>query len=133
MWTAAHRYRLSVIEKRTRPYPTDLTDAEWSATVPLLPGPAPTGRKRQVDLREMLNAIRHMARSGAGWRMLPITFGPWQTVHRWFRRFVHRLLFQTIHDVALTIDRELAGHEASPTDSIVDSQTVKAPRPGARL
>ena len=132
MWTAAHRQRLAFIEKRTRRYPSDLTDAEWLAIEPLLPGHARTGRKRRSDLREMLNAIRYLARSGVGWRMLPINFGPWQTVYWWFRRFVRRLLFQTIHDVALMIDRELAGREASPTAGIVDSQTVKAPAAQAR-
>ena len=113
------------IEKRTRRYPTDLTDAEWSAIEPLLPKPGRTGRERRVDLREMLNAIRYWARGGVGWRMLPINFGPWQTVYWWFRRFVRRLLFQTIHDVAVMIDRELSGREASPKAGVVDSQTIR--------
>ena len=43
----------------------------------------------------MLNAILYMARSGGGWRMLPMNFGPWQTVYWWFRRFIRRLLFPT--------------------------------------
>ncbi len=60
-------------------------------------------------MREMLNAIRYMARSGGGWRMLPTNFKPWQTVYRWFRRFVRRLMFRTIHDVALRLDRKRAG------------------------
>jgi transposase len=59
--------------------------------------------------------------------MLPVHFGPWQTVYWWFRRFVRRLLFRTIHDVALMLDREAAGREASPTGGVLDSQTVKAP------
>ena len=59
--------------------------------------------------------------------MLPSEFGPWQTVYWWFRRFVRRLLFRTIHDVALMIDREQSGREASPTGGVLDSQTVKAP------
>ena len=59
--------------------------------------------------------------------MLPTNFGPWQTVYWWFRRFVRRMLFQTIHDVAVMLDRERAGREASPTAGILDSQTVKAP------
>jgi putative transposase len=54
-------------------------------------------------------------------------FGRWQTVCWWFRRFVRRLLFQTIHDVALMLDRERAGREASPTAGVLDSQTIKAP------
>ena len=78
-------------------------------------------------MREVLNAIRYMARSGGGWRMLPIHFGPWQTIYWWFRRFVRRLLFRTIHDIALMLDRERAGREASPSGGVLDSQTVKAP------
>jgi transposase len=85
------------------------------------------GRKPAVDLREVLNAIRYMARSAGGWRMLPVHFGPWQTVYWWFRRFVRRLLFRTIHNVALMLDREAAGREASPTGGVLDSQTAKAP------
>ena len=82
---------------------------------------------KHVWIHEVLNAIRYMARSAGGWRMLPSEFGPWQTVYWWFRRFVRRLLFRTIHDVALMIDREQAGREASPSGGVLDSQTVKAP------
>ena len=80
-----------------------------------------------MDLREILNAIRYLARAGCGWRMLPTNFGPWQTVYWWFRRFVRRLLFRTIHDVALMLDRERVGREASPSAGVIDSQSVKAP------
>ena len=126
MWTKEHRARQLAFE-RGRRYPTDLTDAEWEQVTPLLPKPPRRGRTPGVDLREVLNAIRYMARSGGGWRMLPVHFGPWQTVYWWFRRLVRRLLFQTIHDVMLILDREQAGREASPTAGVVDSQTVKAP------
>ena len=68
-----------------------------------------------------------MARSGGGWRMLPKDFPPWPTVYWWFRRFVRRFRFQTIHDVALMLDRERVGREASPTGGVIDSQSVKAP------
>ena len=88
--------------------------------------PLPRGRKPSIDFREIPNAIRYIARSAGGWRLLPSEFGPWQTVYWWFRRFVHRLLFRTIHDVALMIDREQAGCEAGP-GGVLDSQTVKAP------
>lgn len=62
--------------------------------------------------------------------MLPVHFPPWQTVYWWFRRFVRLLLFRTIHDIAVMIDREREGREASPSAGIVDSQTVKAPAAG---
>lgn len=103
MWTRESRDRHAKIERKTRRYPSDLTDEEWSAIAPLLPGAGRTGRKRRIDLREVLNAIRYMVRSGCEWRMLPVHFPPWQTVYWWFRRFVRLLLFRTIHDVALMI------------------------------
>ena len=115
------------IAKKTKRYPSDLTDEEWERVAPLLPGRSRKGRKPAVDLREVLNAIRYMARSGGGWRMLPRDFPPWQTVYWWFRRFVRQLLFRTIHDVALMIDRERSGRAESPTAGVIDSQTVKAP------
>lgn len=64
--------------------------------------------------------------------MLPIHFGPWQTVYGWFRELARRFLFQTIHDVALMVDRERAGREASPSAAVIDSQSVKAPQAETR-
>lgn len=127
MWTRATRGRMAAIEKKTKRYPSDLTDEEWSAIEPVLPRPAKRGRKRSTDLREVVNAIRYMVRSGCEWRMLPIHFPPWQTVYWWFRRFVRLLLFRTIHDLAVMIDRERAGRAASPSAGVIDSQSVKAP------
>jgi putative transposase len=78
-------------------------------------------------MRAMLNAIRYLVRAGCRWRMLPVHFGPWQTVSWWFRRFAQRLLFQTIHDLALMLDRERQGRVASQSGGVPDSQTVKVP------
>ena len=75
---------------------------------------------------------RYMARSAGDGGMLPNDFPPWQTVYWWFRRFVRRFMFQTIHDVALMLDRERVGREASPTGGVVDSQSVKAPEAKTR-
>lgn len=125
MWTKEHRARQARFERRR--YPTDLSDEEWTWIVPLLPKPGKRGRPPATDLREVLNAIRYLARTGCGWRMLPVHFGAWQTVYWWFRRFVRRLLFRTIHDLALMLDRERAGRAASPSAGVLDSQTVKAP------
>ena len=93
-------------EREVKRYPSDLSDQEWRTIEPLLPSPARTGRRRITDLREVLNAIRYLVRSGCEWRMLPVHFPPWQTVYWWFRRFVRRLLFKVIHDVALMLDRQ---------------------------
>ena len=68
-------------------------------------------------------------RSGCGWRTLPIHFGPWQTVYGWFWELARRLLFQTIHDLALMVDSERPGREASPSAGGIDSQSLKVSAP----
>jgi len=132
MWTQANRGRMAEIEKKTKRDPTDLTGEEWDRIRLFLPKPVKKGRKPGMDLREVLNAIRYIARTGCSWRMLPKDFPPWQTVYWWFRRFMRRFLFKTIHDVALMIDRERTGREASPSAGVIDNQTVKAPAAQAR-
>ena len=74
-----HREHQAAFERRR--YPSDLSDAEWERIEPFLPRPARRGRKPKVDLREILNAIRYLARAGCSWRMLPVHFGPWLTVY----------------------------------------------------
>jgi Transposase DDE domain len=64
--------------------------------------------------------------------MLPIHFGPWQTVYGWFRELARRFLFQTIHDIELMLDRERQGREQSPSAGVIDSQSVKAPHAETR-
>ncbi len=132
MWTEQTRGRMAKIAKKTKRYPSDLTDEEWERIAPLMPTSAKRGRRRATDFREIINAVRYLVRSGCGWRMLPIHFGPWETVYWWFRRLARRFLFQTIHDLELMLDREAAGREASPSGGVIDSQTVKAPAPDAR-
>jgi len=132
MWTEQTRGRMARIAQKTKRYPSDLTDEEWARIEPLMPKASRQGRRRGVDFREIINAVRYLVRSGCGWRMLPIHFPPWQTVYWWFRRLARRFLFQTIHDLCLMLDRELAGREASPSAGVIDSQSVKAPAPGAQ-
>lgn len=81
-----------------------------------------------AGFREVLNAIRYMVRSSCEWRMLPIHFPPSHMVYWWSRRFVRRLLFQTIHDVGLMIDREWAGRQQQ--SSVIDRQSLKPPAAG---
>ena len=118
--------------KKTKRYPSDLTDEEWEQIAALMPKPGRRGRPQEVDFREVINAVRYLVRSGCGWRMLSIHFGPWQTVYGWFRELARRFLFQTIHDVTLMLDRKRAGREASPTAGAIDSPSVKASAAGAQ-
>ncbi len=120
------------IARKTKRYPSDLTDEEWKLIAPLMPKPGRRGRPREVEFREVINAVRYLVRSGCGWRMLPVHFGHWRTVYGWFRELARRFLFQTIHDVALMLDRENQGREASPSAAVIDSQSIKAPHAHTR-
>jgi transposase len=68
-----------------KPYPTDLSDAEWTCLEPHLPTPIATGRPRIHSSREILDAIFYVLRSGCPWRLLPHDFPPWKTVFHYFR------------------------------------------------
>src|SRR3954465_9573327 len=90
MWTEQSRGRMAKIAKKTKRYPSDLTEEEWEAIAPLMPQPGRRGRPREVEFREVINAVRYLVRSGCGWRMLPAHFGHWRTVYGWFRELARR-------------------------------------------
>jgi transposase len=127
MWTRKTRGRMAKIKQQLKRYPTDLSDDEWRLIEPLMPPASRRGRPRRTSLREVVNALRYLVRTGCGWEMLPHDFPPWQTVYWWFRALMRRFLFRTIHDLAVMVDRERAGREASPTAAVIDSQSVNAP------
>ena len=106
----------------------------WFASIMVeIPDPPPVAQPSEaigVDLRKVLNAIRYMTRTGGGWRMLPKDFPPWQTVCWWFRRFVRLMLFRTIHDLALMIDRERAGRNAGPSAGVITARQSRRRLPG---
>ena len=122
---------MAEIARKPKRYPSDLTDEEWGRIAPLMLRPGRRGRPREVEFREVINAVRYLMRSGGGWRMLPVHFGHWRTVYGWFRVLARRFLFQTIHDVELMLDRERHGR-ASPTAAVIDSQMIKAPHAAAK-
>ncbi len=66
-------------------YVTDLSDAEWEVLQPLVPPPRPGGRPRDMDCREILNAVFYVRGRGCGWRQLPLDLPPWQTVYGYLR------------------------------------------------
>lgn len=65
-------------------YTSDLTEAEWQIVEPLLPAPKHVGKDREVDKREVLNAIFYRADNGLKWRALPKQFPAWQTVYGYY-------------------------------------------------
>lgn len=78
-------------------YPTDITDAEWELLQPLIPPVKPGGRSRVVDMREIINAILYIRRSGCSWRLLPCDFPPWPTVYNYFRTWRRSGIWENIN------------------------------------
>ena len=107
------------------PYSTDLTDTQWKLASPLLPGAKGGGRERTTDMREVLNAIFYVVKSGCDWRMLPHDLPKWKTVHHYFRIWTKDGTWKKIHDSLRGKVRRKAGKKTQPTAAILDSQSVK--------
>ena len=128
MWTEEHRETYKRVGGR---YPSDLTDEEWALLEPLIPPAKPGGRPRETDMREAMNAILYILRTGCPWRYLPRDgFPPRSTVYNIFRNFQRDGVWQAIWDRLHADLRQQSGREASPTAAIFDSQSLKSAEKG---
>ena len=112
-----------------KPYPSDPTDEPWAILEPLVPV-STLGRPRQVEMREVLNAVFYQARSGCQWDMLPHDFPPRSTVFDYFKRWRDDGTWQVILDALRQQVRTAAKRESSPGAGSIDSQTVKGSEVG---
>ena len=106
-------------------YPSDLTDTEWQLIQPLLPARSPIGHPREVNLRQVVNAIFYMQREGCSWRGLPHDFPAWQTVSNYLRHWQRLGIWQQIHDQLRERVRQAVDKHAQATAGVIDSQSVK--------
>ena len=108
------------------PYPSDVTDEQWQLVEPLIPPAKPGGRPRTVAMREVVNGVLYLNRTGCQWRALPHDLPPWGTVHYYYRRFRLDGSWQIIHDKLREDVRVAVGKQPTPSAAIIDSQSVKA-------
>src|SRR5665213_911533 len=128
MWTAEHR-RLAA--RQGLRYPSDLTDGEWALIEPMIPPAKRGGRRREVNVREVLNAIFYVLSTGCQWQALPKDLPPKSTAHHYFVLWDWDGTLDRIHHALYVETRERAGREASPSAAIIDSQSGKAAQKGA--
>ena len=124
------RFVLCCYIMKRKTYDTDITDVQWSLLEPLLPLAKPGGRPRSVNLREILNALFYVCRTGCSWRLLPHEFPPWQTVYKYFRRWQQDGTWERVHAVLREQVREQEDREATPSAAVLDSQSVKTTEKG---
>ena len=106
-------------------YLTDLTDKQWALLEPLFPVQTGPGKPRTVDLRQVINALFYMARTGCQWEMLPKDFPHWSAVRYYFDKWRHDGTLERINDILRRAVREQAGRDPEPSGAIIDSQSVK--------
>lgn len=108
---------------RTHHYPSDVSDEQWALIEPLIPV-YPGGRPRKTDVREVLDAILYILRTGCQWRYLPADFPPKSTTWRYFDEWRHDGTLDAIHDALRRKVRAKEKPYQPRTTASIDSQSV---------
>jgi len=111
-------------------YPTDVTDAQWAVLVVLLTRQGGAGRPLELDLRQIVNAILYVLRTGCQWRNLPNDFPKYNSVYYHFRKWSKDGTLQAINRQLVKADRKRLERTEEPSGAIIDSQSVKTTEAG---
>jgi len=116
-----------------KPYPSDVSDAEWALVAPYLTLMTDEAPQREYPLREVFNGLRWMVRSGATWRMMPNDLPPWNVVYQQMQRWIKAQVFESLASDLRAVLRIVDGRNEQPTAAIFDSRTLQStPESGAR-
>jgi transposase len=127
MWTAEHR---RAADRSGLRYPSDLTDAEWGLVEAMIPPARHGGRRREVNVRAVLNSIFYVLWTGCQWAALPKDLAPKSTAHSYFMLWEWDGTLERIHHELYVAERERQGREASPSAAVIDSQSARAAQKG---
>ena len=116
-----------------KPYPSDVSDEEWSFVAPYLALVREDAPQRTHELREVLNGLRWIVRTGSAWRYMPHDLPPWKAVYQQMRRWLSAGVFEEmVHDLRVLL-RLSKGRASEPTAAILDSRTLRStPESGSR-
>lgn len=118
---------------RRKPYPSDVTDDEWSLVVPYLTLMREDAAQREHPLRELFNGLRYVIRYGIAWRAMPNDLPPWSAVYQQSQRWLTAGCFETLAQDLRAVLRLAAGRDEEPTAAIIDSRTLRStPESGPR-
>jgi len=111
-------------------YPSDLTDEQWKILELFMPEPKDDGRDRIYELREIMNGIFYVLRTGCSWRSVPHDLPPWESVYGYYRLWSKDGTWEKINNEMREELRNVMGREKQPSKAIIDSQSVKTTEKG---
>ena len=116
-----------------KPYPSDVSDEEWAFVAPYLALVREDAPQRTHELREVLNGLRWIVRTGSAWRYMPHDLPPWEAVYQQTRRWLSAGVFEAmVHDLRILL-RLSEGRASEPKAAILDSRTLRStPESGSR-